>query len=305
MKPRDLAELLLLGALWGGSFLFMRMGAVEFGPIALVFVRVAGAAALLLPILAMQGQWPALRRHWRPIALLGVFNSALPFLCFAVAAYALSAGLMGVFNATAPIWTALIAWWWLGDRPAPLRAIGLAIGLAGAVGLAWSRASVKEGLAGVTPALGIAACVAATVLYGLSANYSRRRLAGVPPMATAAGSQLSAALVLALPALWAWPAQPPSGAAWAGATALALLCTGLAYILYFRLIAHTGATNAMTVTFLIPAFAMAWGWMVLAERPGWDMLAGTAVILLGTALTIGLLKWPTKASTSGAVSGSG
>lgn len=292
MKPRDLAELLLLGALWGASFLFMRMGAVEFGPIALVFVRVAGAAAMLLPILVLQGQWPALRQHWRPIALVGVVNSALPFLCFAVAAYVLSAGLMGVFNATAPIWTALIAWWWLGDRPAAARAFGLAVGLAGAIGLAWSRAGFKEGTGVVTPTLGIAACIAATVLYGIAANYSRRRLVGVPPMATAAGSQLSAALVLAGPALWAWPTQPVSAGAWGSAIALALLCTGLAYILYFRLIAHTGATNATTVTFLIPAFAMAWGWIVLAERPGWDMVGGTAAILLGTALTLGLLRWP-------------
>lgn len=292
MKRRDAADLVLLGALWGASFLFMRMGAVEFGPLALVFVRVAGAAALLLPLLLLQGHGPALRRHWKPIALVGVFNSALPFLCFALAAYVLSAGLMGVFNATAPIWTALVAWWWLGDRPAALRAFGLALGLAGATGLAWSRLGIKDGLGGVSPAIGIAACVAATVLYGVAANFTRQRLAGVPPMAVAAGSQLSAAAVLMLPAIWAWPAQPVSMAAWGGAVALALPCTGLAYILYFRLIAHTGATNAMTVTFLIPAFAMLWGWLVLAERPSWDMLAGTAVILLGTAMTIGLLRWP-------------
>ena len=293
MKPHDLVELLLLGALWGASFLFMRMGALEFGPLALVFVRVAGAAALLLPLLALQGQMPALRQHWRPIALVGVVNSALPFLCFALAATVLSAGLMGVFNATAPIWTALIAWWWLGDRPAAVRTLGLALGLAGAIGLAWSRASFKADVAGgVSPALGIAACVAATMLYGVAANYSRRKLVGVPPMATAAGSQLSAALVLALPAFWAWPATPVSTAAWASAAALSLLCTGLAYVLYFRLIAHAGATNAMTVTFLIPAFAMGWGWLVLSESPELDMLVGAAVILLGTALTIGLVRWP-------------
>ena len=295
MKARDAADLLLLGALWGASFLFMRMGAVEFGPLALVFVRVAGAAALLVPLLLLQGHGPALRRHWQPIALVGVFNSALPFLCFAIAAYVLSAGLMGVFNATAPIWTALVAWWWLGERPGALRAFGLALGLAGAMGLAWSRLGIKDGVGGVggvTPAIGIAACIAATVLYGVAANFTRQRLAGVPPMAVAAGSQLSATAVLALPALWAWPAQPVSMAAWGGAVALALACTGLAYILYFRLIAHTGATNAMTVTFLIPAFAMLWGWLVLAERPDWDMLAGTAVILLGTAMTIGLVRRP-------------
>jgi drug/metabolite transporter (DMT)-like permease len=293
MKPRDLLELLVLGALWGASFLFMRMGALEFGPLALVFVRVAGAAALLLPLLALRGQMPALRQHWRPIAFVGVVNSALPFLGFALAATVLSAGLMGVFNATAPIWTALIAWGWLHDRPTTTRTLGLALGLAGAVGLAWSRASVKvDAAGGVSPVVGIGACVAATVLYGIAANYSRRHLVGVPPMATAAGSQLSAALVLALPALWAWPAQPPRTAAWLSAAALSLLCTGLAYILYFRLIAHAGATNAMAVTFLIPAFAMAWGWLVLAERPALDMLIGAAVILLGTALTIGLVHWP-------------
>jgi drug/metabolite transporter (DMT)-like permease len=292
MRRRDLAELLLLGALWGASFLFMRMGAVEFGALALVFVRVGVAAAMLLPLLAWQGQWPALREHWRPIALVGVFNSALPFLCFAIAAYVLSAGLMGVFNATAPIWTALVAWAWLGDRPGRARSMGLAFGLAGAIGLAWSRASFKDGSGGITPALGIAACLLATLLYGVGANYTRRKLTGVPPMATAAGSQLSATLVLALPAWWAWPAQAPSTAAWASALALALLCTGFAYILYFRLIANAGATNAVAVTFLIPAFAMAWGWLVLGERPGWDMLAGTAMILLGTGMTVGLIRLP-------------
>lgn len=292
MRRRDLAELVLLGALWGASFLFMRMSALEFGALPLVFVRVAGAALLLLPLLALRGQGEALRAHWRPIAAVGLVNSVLPFLCFALAAYVLSAGLMGVFNATAPIWTALLAWWWFGERPSAARSMGLAIGLAGAIGLAWSRASFKEGSAGITPAVGIAACVAATWLYGISANYSRRRLAGVPPLAIAAGSQAFAAVMLALPAAWAWPTQTPGAAAWGGALALAFACTGLAYILYFRLIAHTGATNAMTVTFLIPVFAMLWGTLALGERPEPDMLLGAAVILLGTALAVGVLRWP-------------
>ncbi len=292
MKPRDLGELLLLGALWGASFLFMRMGALEFGPFALVFVRVALAAALLLPILVLQGQVPALRHHWKPIAIVGVINSALPFLGFAVAAQVLSAGLMGVFNSTAPIWAALIAWWWMGDRPAAAKAVGLAIGLAGAIGLAWSRITFNDAATVVTPVLGIGACIAATVLYGVAANFSRKRLVGVPPMATAAGSQLSATVVLAVPAWWAWPVQPVSTAAWGSAVALALLCTGLAYILFFRLIAHIGATNAVTVTFLIPVFAVAWGWLVLGERPAPDIMIGAAVILAGTALTLGLLRWP-------------
>ncbi|MDP1902324.1 MAG: DMT family transporter [Rubrivivax sp.] len=292
MTRRDGAELLLLGALWGASFLFMRLGAVDFGPLALVFVRVAGAALVLMPLLLARGEGPALRQHWRAIAVVGLVNSALPFLFFTLAALALSAALMSVFNATAPIWGALVARLWLGDKLGPSRALGLAIGVAGVVGLSWGKADFRPGLHGVSPALGIAACVAAAMLYGVAANLSRRHLGGVPPMAVAAGSQLSAALLLALPAAWAWPAVTPGATAWWSAGALAVACTGAAYVLYFRLIAHAGAANAISVTFLIPAFAMLWGWLFLAERPTAGMLAGCAVILLGTALSTGLLRWP-------------
>lgn len=292
MKARDLAELLLLGALWGGSFLFMRLGAVEFGPLALVFIRVAGAALLLLPLLLARGEGAALRRHWRAIAVVGVVNSALPFLLFAAAALVLGAALMSVFNATAPIWGALVAWLWLRERLTPTRLLGLAIGLAGVVGLAWGKADFRAGDHGVSPAFGIAACIAAALLYGVAANVSRRHLSGVPPLAVAAGSQSAAALVLALPALLAWPAQAPGAAAWCSAVALAVACTGLAYVLFFRLIAHAGAANAVSVTFLIPGFAMLWGWLALGERPSRQMLVGCAVILLGTALATGALRPP-------------
>lgn len=292
MNRRDLAELTLLGALWGASFLFMRLGAAEFGPVALAFLRVAGATLLLLPLLLARGEWPALRQHWRAIAVVGIVNSALPFLLFLVAALVLTTALMAVFNATAPIWTALVAWLWLRDRLAPSRWLGLAIGVAGVVGLSWGKADLRAGAHGISPAWGIVACLLAAVLYGIGANLSRKHLAGVPPMAVAAGSQLSASLVLLLPALAAWPAANPGAAAWGAAAALAMGCTGLAYVLYFRLIAHAGAANAISVTFLIPAFAMLWGWLFLGEQPTGSMLAGCAVILLGTALATGLLRWP-------------
>lgn len=297
MRARDIRELVLLGALWGASFLFMRMGAADFGPLALVFVRVGGAALVLLPLLMWRGQTGALGQHWRAIALVGLLNSALPFLLFSVGALVLSAALMAVFNATAPIWGALVAWAWLGEKPTASRMLGLAIGIAGVVGLSWGKADFKPGEHGVSAALGIAACVAATLFYGLAANFSRKKLAGVPPMAQAAGSQFSAAVMLALPALWAWPAANPSGRAWLAVAALSLACTGLAYVLYFRLIAHAGASNAMSVTFLIPAFAIAWGWLFLGEQPTAGMLAGCAVVLLGTALATGIvtLPWPKKA----------
>ena len=292
MTRRDGTELVLLGAIWGAAFLFMRLGAVDFGPLALVFIRVCGASLMLLPLLAWQGEMAALHQHWKPIALVGIINSALPFALFMLAALVLGAGLMGVFNATAPIWGALVAWMWLGERPTASRGLGLAIGIVGVVGLAWGKADFKPGEHGISPALGIAACLAASVLYGVAANYSRKRLAGVAPMAVAAGSQLSAAAVMLLPAWVAWPAVNPSAMAWAAAATLALMCTGLAYVLYFRLIAHAGAANAISVTFLIPGFAMLWAWLFTNEQPTITMLIGCAVILLGTALATGLLRLP-------------
>ena len=292
MKRRDLADLVLLAALWGGSFLFMRMGAIEFGPVALVFLRVTGAALMLLPMLAARGQLGALRQHARAIAAVGIVNSALPFLLFAMAALALTTALMSVFNATASIWGALFAWLWLGDRLDRWRWLGLAIGVAGVAGLSWGQADFKPGAHGVSAALGIGGCLLAAVLYGIAGNLSRKHLAGVPPMAVAAGSQLAASMALALPAWWWWPVVTPGANAWLAATALALACTGLAYVLYFRLIANVGAAQAMSVTFLIPAFALLWGWLLLGERPTGAMLAGCAVIHVGTGLATGFLRRP-------------
>jgi drug/metabolite transporter (DMT)-like permease len=292
IRHRDLAELVLLAALWGASFLIMRIGAADFGAAPLVFLRVAGASLLLLPLLAWRRELPALRRHWRPIAVVGIVNTTLPFLFFMVAALVLNAGLSSIFNATSPLWGALIAWLWLGDRPGVARLLGLAIGFAGVLGLGLHNASFKPGEHGVSPALGIAACIAGTACYGAAANYTKKRLTGVPPMAVAAGSQLSAAAFTVGPALWWWPAHNPGTAAWAGAAVLAFACTGLAYLLYFRLIAQIGPANAIAVTFLVPAFAVLWGALFLAETLTLATMGGCSVILLGTALATGLVRIP-------------
>ncbi len=294
MSRRDLFDLLLLAALWGASFLFMRLGADEFGPVALAFLRVAGASALLLPWLLWRGEGPALRQHWPAVAVVGWVNSTGPFVLFAVASLALTAGLMAVFNATAPLWAALIGWVVWREKLARTQILGLLIGLAGVIGLSWGKADLHAGALGVSPALGIAACVGATLLYGLGANLARRQLQAVPPMAVAAGSQMASALVLGLPAWWWWPTTPPSLRAWAAAALLALACTGLAYVLFFRLMARVGATRAISVTFLIPAFAMGWGALFLGEWPTVAMLCGCAVILLGTALAARVWRWPAR-----------
>ena len=293
MNPRDGVELVSLSMLWGGSFLFMRMGAAEFGPVVLSALRLIGASLLLLPLLLWRGQWQVMRQHWRPIFLVGVTNSALPFVCFAYAALSISAGLMAIFNAATPLFAAVIAWWWLKDRHTPSRIAGLVIGFIGVAWLAWR--GTGEGLASFKPGgsgWAVLACLVASLLYGFSANFTKRRLSGVPPLAVAAGSQLGASLFLCVPAMLLWPSQPPSSTAWLMAAALAFACTGLAYLMFFRLIANVGPSNAVTVTFLVPLFAVLWGRVFLGELLTPAMGIGCLVILLGTGLTTGVLHWP-------------
>jgi drug/metabolite transporter (DMT)-like permease len=290
LRPSDVTELFTLAALWGASFLFMRLGAAEFGPVALSAVRVAGATAVLLALLAARGQLDALRRHWRPALLVGVINSALPFLLFSYAALSITAGLSSIFNAATPLFGAVIAWLWLRDKPTPWRIAGLCIGLAGVLGLAWSKSGAGGGFKPGGSGWAVLACIAATVLYGIAASFTKRFLTGVPPLATAAGSQLGASLLLVVPGIVWWPATMPSTNAWLSVIALAVACTGLAYLLYFRLIANIGPSNAIAVTFLIPAFAVLWGWLFLGEGVSAAMVLGCAVIVVGTLLATGLVK---------------
>jgi len=289
LSPRDAAELLALAALWGASFLCMRLGAGEFGPLPLAAVRVAGAALLLMPLLAARGGLGELRRHWRPIVVVGLVNSALPFVCYGYAALSISAGLASIFNATSPLFSVLVAWAWLGERPTARRVAGLALGFGGVVGLALHAADDGAGLAAGGSAAAVGACLLATAGYGVTPGYTKRRLVGVAPLTVAAGSQLAAAAVLALPAAWSRPAVAPSPLAWLAAGVLAFACTGAAYLLYFRLFARIGPTNAIAVTFLIPAFAVLWAGLLLGETVTPAMMAGGVAILAGTALTTGLL----------------
>lgn len=298
MKARDQVDLLTLAALWGASFLFMRMGAGEFGPVALAAVRVAGAALMLLPLLKLRGQWPALRAAWKSIALVGITNSALPFVCFGVAALSITAGLSSIFNAAAPLFGAAIAWLWVNERLTRERALGLAVGLAGVLWLAWRNVNQEAAFKPGGSGWAIGACLLATVLYGFSANFTKRHLAGVPPLAVAAGSQAFAALFLLVPALVLWPQRAPTPRAWWAVSVLAVLCTGVAYVLYFRLIANIGAARAITVTFLIPVFGVVWGALFLAEAVTPAMAIGCAVIVLGTALASGALRLPQRSGTA-------
>ena len=288
MKRRDVAELIVLAALWGASFLVMRLAVPAFGPIALAALRVVGAALLLLPWLVWKGQLGFLASHWRAIGAVGLLNSALPFACFAYAALTLSAGVSAVFNSATPLFAALIAWLWLGDRLTRWRVVGLLIGFAG---VAWVAAGKPAPAPGHGDADAAAlACLLGTLSYGVAPSIAKRYLAGVPSLAVAAGSQLAAALALAVPAWLWWPPLPPAAAAWTAMALLAFVCTGLAYVLYFRLIASAGPANAVSVTYLVPIFALLWGGLFLGERLTGPLLLACAVIFIGTALATGVLR---------------
>ena len=291
MRRRDLGELVLLAAVWGASFLFMRLGAGEFGAIPLSWLRVAGAALVLLPLLRWRGETAALRAHWKPVFVVGVMNSALPFVLFSYALLSITASLSSIFNAASPLFGALIAWLWLKDRLSAPRIAGLFIGFAGVLGLAGDEAGVSGNADATSGALAVLACLLASLLLRLvgqlhPALSHRRAVDGRrrrQPARRGAGAARARRCGCGRPRRRARRPGPTS-------PRLAVLCTGLAYILYFRLIAHAGPANAIAVTYLIPAFAVLWGGLFLGERPTAAMLAGCAVILLGTALATGLLR---------------
>jgi drug/metabolite transporter (DMT)-like permease len=296
MRARDAIELFVLAAVWGASFLFMRVAAPELGPVALIWLRVGIAALCLVPVAALRSR-TALRGRLLPVAVVGAINSAIPFCLLAYAMLSVTAGLASILNATSPLWGALVAHYWLKDRLTRGRAIGLAVGFGGVIFLVWGRASFTSGGAG----LAVVAAMAATLSYGIAASYTKRTLTGVNPLAVAAGSQLAAALLLAPAAFLLWPAHPVSARAWGAVLGLGVACTAFAYVLYFRLIAHVGPARAIAVTFLIPPFALTWGGLLLGEALTPRTVVGACVILAGTALATGLVKLPARATRRGEV----
>jgi drug/metabolite transporter (DMT)-like permease len=280
MSPIHVFELLLLAAIWGASFLFMRVASPQLGPIWLIEFRVLVAGLALLPVLARAGKLGELRPSWKPLLILGIINSALPFVLLAYATLYLPAGLTAILNATAPLSGVVVAFFWLGERLTLARGLGLILGFAGVVILiGWENKS------GATlPLTAVTAALLAAIFYAFGAPYARLKLAGAAPLSVATGSQLSAALFL-LPALpFSTPKNAPSTTAFLVALALALLSTAFAYILYFHLIQNAGASKALTVTYLVPLFAMIWSFLFLAEPITPAMIIGCAFILTGTAV---------------------
>lgn len=300
MKTRDLVDLILLAALWGAAFLFMRIAAPVFGPVALVEVRVAIAAACLLALLGWRGGLHHLRSHAAPLLMVGVLHTAVPFVLFSYAVLSITSGFASILNATTPMWTALVAWLWLRQNFRAAQWLGLAIGMVGVAVLVWGKVDFKPGGTQWTATLAIGAGLLGAAAYGLAGNYAKRHLAGVNSLAVATGSQMGAAIVLLPFALWLWPQGSIDVRAWGAVAALGIACTALAYILYFRLLESVGAVRALAVTFLIPLFAVFWGGVFLEESVSAQMIVGGAIILLGTALALGLIGAPRAAAAPAA-----
>ncbi|NTX43486.1 DMT family transporter [Burkholderia cepacia] len=288
-------QLVTLAAIWGASFLFMRMGAPEFGVVPLIALRVAIAAVLLSPVLRNAQARQEFRSHVVPLFVVGIANSALPFCLLTYAALFVTAGTDSILNATTPLWTAIVAFAWLRTPLTKPQAIGLALGFAGVVVLAGSV--VGAGTPGAPRA--IAAAMLATLSYGFAAHYSKRKLANVRPFVSAFGSQLFAAVALVPLALPMWPHGPVHASAWIAVVLLGAICTAVAYLLYFGLIRNAGAQYAASVTFLIPIFGVVWGAIFLHETITVQTVAGCAIILLGTALATGKLKGFASAAVRG------
>jgi len=282
MKAIDAARLGALAAIWGGSFIFIRVVAPALGPVWTTWGRVLIGGVALAAWFAFTGfdaQW---RRHWRFYAVIGVFNSALPFWLFSFAGLHLAAWLMAILNATSPMFGLLLGAIFAGERLTWAKIAGLVLGGCGVTLLALpAGASVGAGAAEIWA---VAACLGASLSYAVGGIVVKRHGAGVPPRGVAVGAQLTAALMLTPFLAFNLPDSAPSPLVVANLIAFGILASGYAFILYFRLMADIGPTRALTVTFLIPLFAALWGMVFLGEALGASAIAGGVLVLAGTLL---------------------
>lgn len=286
MQRRDVGDLLLLSVLWGAAYLFMRAAVPAFGPAPMIALRLAIAAAVLLPLLAWRGGLGQLRAHPGPLLLQAVVFTALPFLMLGWAAQHLTAGLLAVLNATAPLFAALLAHFVFHERLGAWRSAGLALGFGGVALLTAGSVSFRsaQGL------LAVGAVLLVSAMWAVGANYTRRRLGGMDSLALTVGSLALASLALAPLAAATWPAAPPPPRAWLEMAFLGVASSGLGFLLYYRLLRRIGPVRAMSVTFLNPVVALIAGALYLGETVSLQTLAGAAVVLVGTSLSLGL--WP-------------
>ena len=282
MSASSFLKLIALAAIWGGSFLFMRIAAPVLGPVLLIQCRVVLAALFLAGLAVLRRKPLDLRSHWKHFLILGLFNNAVPFTLFAWAAQILPASLESVLNATAPIWGAILGAAWTRTLPSPKAAVGLLLGIVGVAVLVGLDAG------GLTPQVPLAAggALLAAACYAVAALYSKAAKS-VDAFSNAHGSMWGATLLMA-PAAPFFPMHAvPGGWVILSVVLLGILCSGVAYILYFGLMDEVGPSQTLSVTFLIPIFGILWGYLFLHEPVTPHMVIGGAIVLIGTALITG------------------
>ena len=284
MEARDLGMLLLLGALWGASFLFIEVAVPALGPLLLVDLRVLLAAAALALCAVIVGRLPALRARWREFLVLGGLNAAAPFTLIATSQVNLTASLAAILNSTTPLFAAVVAAAWIGEALTVKKAVGLLLGV---VGVAVLVGLDPVPLSGIV-LLSVGASLLAALCYALGGVYAKRTFSGVSPLGIGIGQQAGAAAILLPPSIATFPGEPPAITVVLSVLGLALLSTAVAYLLYFRLITSVGPTKTLTVTFLVPVFGMLFGVLLLEEPFGLGTLVGLAIILSGVALVTGI-----------------
>jgi drug/metabolite transporter (DMT)-like permease len=288
LRPVDLARLVALAAMWGGSYLFMRYAVPYLGPAPMIELRVVIAGLALLAFLRLSGGELAWREHWRAYLFVGAIGLALPFMLIAEGLTAIDASTAAILNALSPLFAALVAAAWIRDPLTPAKLAGIALCLVGtAVLVGWTpRPMTQRELAGA------ALCVAATIAYGYTIVFTRVHLRGASPLGTSAATLLVAGIALVPFAVAAPPVRDVPALAWLAVLGLALISTTVAFIFYYRLIADVGPVKAITVTLLVPIFGMIWGIVFLGEPVTPGRIAGCLVILAGCALILGLVRLP-------------
>ncbi len=286
---QDIATLLFLGAIWGAAFPLMKVAAGEFGPLAMVGIRIGLAALVLLPFTVSHKNWRIIRSRPWAFFFVGFTACGASFPLLTYATLHLGAGVGAILNGLTPIFTSLIAWVWLKQRISTRQIIGIAVAWLGVAFLASSRqsggAAFTQGhLMDAEHILPFLAALLATFIYGASANLAKVFLDGVSPTLISGGALIFAATMDFPLAVFFWPAEMPSFSAWVCVAILGLVCTALAYILYFRLVERIGISRAISVTFLVPAFGLAWGAIFLNEVISLQKMGAAGLILAGTAL---------------------
>lgn len=289
MKARHFAQLIGLSALWGASFLFLRIATPALGPQLLAGLRVALALLTLTVIMRAMGQrWPW--GHWRELLLLGVFTVAIPFLMFAWAALHLPAGYSALLNTTAVLFGTLAAAWLKEDTLSAAKLMGCALGFLG-VGLIVQLGPVR--LDGPT-LLAVLACIVASASYGVSTTFMKRATTRMQPLAIAAGIHASSLLLLAPGALWTWPQARPTAEALMAVAVLGIITSGTAYWIHLRILRHVSPVAAISPAFMIPVFGVTWGHLFLGEEISSGLFIGGALVLAATGLVTGfnpLRRW--------------